>query len=429
MGILNAAPDSFSGDGLDGDADAIVARARQQLAEGAAILDLGGESTQPGSTQVPENIELARVMPALERLVGEVDAPISIDTSKPAVAEAALRAGARVLNDVSGLRDPALAEVAGRHDAWLVVMDNGWTRQPHQAGLDIFEVVSHELRRLVEEAVRAGVQRDRIIVDPGLGFGKTAEESLALLAATGELRERMRPHLVLCGPSRKGFTGTPLGLEPVERLETTLGAVALCAYLGADIIRVHDVRAAGRAAWIGSAAAAARGMTRLAYVGLGANVGDRRLTLRRAVAALAKAGQVDAVSSLWDTAPREVLDQPRFLNAAVAVLFRERTASDIVRLLAAIEADLGRSRGPRYGPRVVDLDLLMFGNGREERDGDIVVPHPRLTERLFALAPLVELAPDLVEPRTGRRVRDLLAGVANQDAVRLEGPEWSTGSS
>jgi dihydropteroate synthase len=258
MGILNAAPDSFSGDGLDGDAAAIVARARQHLTDGAAILDLGGESTQLGSTPVRENIELARIMPALERLVREVDAPISIDTSKPAVADAALRAGARVLNDVSGLRDRALAEVAARYDSWLVVMDNGWTRQPHQGGLDIVEVVSHELRRLVEEAVRAGVERHRIIVDPGLGFGKTPDESLALIAAIGELRERMRPHLVLCGPSRKGFTGTPLGLEPEERLETTLGAVALCAYLGADIIRVHDVRAAGRAAWIGSAAAAAR---------------------------------------------------------------------------------------------------------------------------------------------------------------------------
>jgi 2-amino-4-hydroxy-6-hydroxymethyldihydropteridine diphosphokinase len=170
-------------------------------------------------------------------------------------------------------------------------------------------------------------------------------------------------------------------------------------------------------------------MSRLGYVGLGANVGDREATLRRAVGALAEAGQVGAVSSLWETAPREVLDQPRFLNAAVAVHFPERTASDIVRLLARIEADLGRSPGPRYGPRVVDLDLLMFGDGREERDGDIVVPHPRLAERRFALAPLAELAPDLIEPRTGRRVRDLLAGVANQDAVRLEGPEWSTGSS
>lgn len=429
MGILNATPDSFSGDGLAGDAGAILARARQQLAEGAAILDLGGESTRPGASPVAEDAELARVIPALERLASEIDVPLSIDTSKPAVAEAALRAGARIVNDVSGLRDSSLAEVAARHGAWLVAMDNGWTRPGQASDGDIVDIVCGELRRLVAVAERAGVSRERIVVDPGLGFGKSAQESLALLAATGEIRKRLAPHLLLCGPSRKRFTGAVPGLEPHERLEPTLAAVGLAAYLGADIIRVHDVRAAARAAWLGAGAATARRRTRLVYIGLGANLGDRRATLRRAVDALARSGRVDAVSSLWETAPTEVTEQPRFLNAVAAVELPGRTAGAIVTQLKEIETALGRVSGPRYGPRVVDLDLLMFGDGREEHGGEVVVPHARLVERRFALEPLAELAPDLVEPRTGRPILDLLGQVADQDAIRVEGPRWWIGSS
>jgi dihydropteroate synthase len=429
MGILNATPDSFAGDGLGVDTDAIVARARQQLLDGAAVLDLGGESTRPRATPVPEDVELARVIPTLQRLVSEVDVPIAIDTSKAAVADAALQAGARIVNDVSGLRDPLLAAAAARHGAWLVVMDNGWTRARRTSGADIVDVVCDELRRLTRVAEDAGVARERILVDPGLGFGKTTDESLALLAATAELRERLRPHLFVCGPSRKRFVGAALGLAPQDRLEPTIGAVALAAHLGADIIRVHDVRAAARAAWLGAAAAAARRRTRLVYIGLGANLGDRRATLRRAVDAFARAGRVDAVSSLWESAPMEVEDQPRFLNAVVAAELPHHTAAAIIVQIKRIEADLGRLPGPRYGPRLIDLDLLVFGDGHEEREGDVIVPHARLLERRFALQPLAELAPDLVEPTTGQRICDLLARVAGQDVVRVEGPEWWTGSS
>ncbi len=144
---------------------------------------------------------------------------------------------------------------------------------------------------------------------------------------------------------------------------------------------------------------------------------------------LERIGRIGAVSSLWETGPREVLDQPRFLNAVVAVEASQCGAASIVSRLKWIETQLGRSPGPRSGPRVIDLDLLMFADGHAERDGDVVVPHPRLAERRFALAPLAELVPDLIEPRGGRRVRDLLAAVADQDAVRMEGPAWWTASS
>ena len=428
MGILNATPDSFAGDGLANDLEGLLARGRAQRAEGAAIVDVGGESTRPGATPVPEHEEIARVLPLVERLARTIDVPISIDTSKPAVAEAALRAGARIVNDVSGVRDPRLAEAAARHGAWLVVMDNGWTR-PTAPRESIVETVCAELARARDVALRAGVPRERIVVDPGLGFGKSAVESLALLAATAEIRSRLRPHLLLCGPSRKRFTGEPLGLGAGERLESTLGAVALAAFLGADMIRVHDVRESVRAAWLGAASAKAGGRgPRLAYVGLGANLGDARSTLRRAVDELARAGRVWGVSGLWETAPREVLDQPSFLNAAVAVELPDGRVGEVVARLKRIEDDLGRSPGPRYGPRAIDLDLLIFDRGAEERDGDVIVPHVRLVERRFALAPLAELAPDLVEPRTGRGVSELLDAVADQRARRVEGPEWWTAS-
>lgn len=424
MGVLNATPDSFSGDGLDLDADAVAARGHAQHAAGAAILDVGGESTRPGATPVPEDVELARVVPAAERLAADGDVLVSIDTSKSAVAEAALRAGARVVNDVSGLQDERLAEIAARHDAWLVVTDNGWTHPRRREG-SVVDAVCAELLRLVDVARRAGVARERIVVDPGLGFGKTAEETLALVAATAEIRERLAPHLLLSGPSRKSFIGRTLGQDdPRERLEGTLAAVAVAAFLGADIVRVHDVREADRAARFAAAAASARGEGRLVYIGLGSNLRDRRAALESAVAALGRLGRVVAVSGLWESAPMEVTDQPRFLNAVVALWSRLPRAADIIARLKLVEEVLGRRPGRRSGPRVIDLDLLVFADGAQVRDGDVAVPHARLTERRFALAPLADLAPDLVVPPAGRTVRELLGAVADQDARRVADSAW-----
>lgn len=253
--MLNATPDSFSGDGLAGDIEALVERGRRHVAEGAAMLDVGGESTRPGAVPVPEDEELARVLPAVERLAREIDATISIDTMKPGIAEAALLAGATMVNDVSGLVDPRLADVAARQKAWLVVTHNGWTHPTSEAGADIVEVVVAELERLVGLAVAAGVPPERVIVDPGLGFGKAPPESLALLRRISEVRQRLRPHPVLVGPSRKGFIGWALGVDVSDRLEGTLACVAVAAYAGAEIIRVHDVAPAVRVARMAAAIA------------------------------------------------------------------------------------------------------------------------------------------------------------------------------
>ena len=248
MAILNATPDSFSGDGLATDAGALAGRGRRYAADGARVIDLGGESTRPGAEPVAPDVELARVLPVLRALVGTMDAEVSIDTMKAGVADAALREGATIVNDVSGLRDAELVAVAARHRAFLVLTHNGHTTRAlgiAESG-DPVEDVVREIRRLEAIAVAHGVDAAHLIADPGLGFGKPARASLVLVARIAELRERLAPLPLLVGPSRKSFIGQALDLPVEERLEGTLACVALAAFVGVELIRAHDVVAAVR---------------------------------------------------------------------------------------------------------------------------------------------------------------------------------------
>ncbi len=249
MAVLNVTPDSFSGDGVVADAPALVARVERLVADGADIIDIGGESTRPGSAPVPLEEELRRVGPLLRALDGR-GIPVSIDTRKAEVAELAVRAGAEIVNDVSGLRDERLAAVAADHGARLVLIHNGWelAERGIPDGGDPVDRVVREVERLAAVAERRGVPRERLIADAGVGFGKTPEESLALVARTDELRRRVHPLPLLVGPSRKRFIGHALELPVEERLEGTLACVAIAAFAGAALIRVHDVRPAARVA-------------------------------------------------------------------------------------------------------------------------------------------------------------------------------------
>lgn len=234
--------------------DALVARGVAQAEAGAEILDLGGESSRPNSDPISLAEELGRVLPVLDGLQSRVRVPLSIDTVKPAVAEAALARGVVAVNDVSSLADPALAAVAARQDAWYVLMHNWW--QPHLAqwrgartgGWDVVDEVVDDLVRLAAQALAAGVRAERLILDPGLGFGKTAAENLELLGRTAELHARLAPYPLLIGPSRKRFVGRVLGLSVEDRLEGTLACVAAAVLAGAEIVRVHDVPASVRVA-------------------------------------------------------------------------------------------------------------------------------------------------------------------------------------
>ncbi|MCC6639949.1 MAG: dihydropteroate synthase [Deltaproteobacteria bacterium] len=267
MAVLNATPDSFSDGGCllgpDGmpDPAAAVRLAGQLVADGAHVLDVGGESTRPGAREVPEDEEIARTVPVLEALAKATAVPLSIDTRKARVAEAALAAGARVVNDVSGLRfDPDLARVVARGGATLVLghlRGVPETMQDEIAFDDCLAEVGAELAESAERACRAGVARDRLVVDPGIGFGKRTAENLALLAGAGRLRERLGLPL-LVGPSRKAFLGEITGDPVGERGRATIAACAVAVFAGADALRVHDVAGAARAAAVGLALRRAR---------------------------------------------------------------------------------------------------------------------------------------------------------------------------
>jgi len=250
MGIVNVTPDSFSGDGVMG-VDAARARARDLLAGGADILDVGGESTRPGATPVPVEEELARVIPVVEALAAETDAPISVDTTKAEVARRALRAGAVIVNDVSALEaDAAMAAVVADARAAVILMHGYRGAPPGPQGVlrrDILAEVTGYLRARVEAAVAAGIPREHILVDPGFGFGKTVQENLDVLRRLAEMRALGRP--IVISTSRKGTIGRVLGGLPVhERVEGTAATVAVSIVHGADVVRVHDVRAMARVA-------------------------------------------------------------------------------------------------------------------------------------------------------------------------------------
>ena len=237
VGILNLSPDSFAGDGLS-DVDAAVERALQMCREGVDLIDLGGESTRPGYQPVPLEVELARVLPVLEAIrANRVAAPISIDTTKPEVAEAALCAGAAALNDINGLRgDPRLAQVAARHGAPVIAMHN---RRGRPAAADPVAALLNGFAASLACARAAGIPEQRVILDPGFGFGWPPEQNYEILDRLRDLRAAGRP--LLAGLSRKRLTGGQFGWSPRERFEGSAAAAAIAVANGADLLRVHDV--------------------------------------------------------------------------------------------------------------------------------------------------------------------------------------------
>jgi dihydropteroate synthase len=233
MGILNLSPDSFSGDGVGDDIEAAVARARLLVDEGADIIDIGGESTRPGAKPVSAEDELRRVIPVIESLAGELSVPLSVDTYKSVVASRAVKAGAGMINDIWGLkRDPKLAQVAADVGVPIILVSN----QQDITCRDIVAEVISSLEKSISQAMEAGVAWQNIIIDPGIGFGKSVEQNLEVIRRLSELRSLGRP--ILLGTSRKFMVGLPFD----QRLEATAATVAIGITHGADMVRVHDVR-------------------------------------------------------------------------------------------------------------------------------------------------------------------------------------------
>jgi len=408
MGILNVTPDSFSDGGRHFEAAVAVERAKTMVAEGAAIVDVGGESTRPGHRPVSVEEELRRVAPVLAALGRELDAPVSIDTSKAAVAREAARLGASVINDVWGLqRDAGMADAVADTASAVVVMHN---RETADASIDILDEVERFFERSLTRAARAGVPFGRVLLDPGVGFGKTPEQNHACIWNLDRFRRLGCP--ILVGLSRKSFLGRIVGGAPDQRLLGTLVADAIALVRGASVLRVHDVaehkialdvfkplRASARPA--PPAGTGADGRASVVF-SLGGNVGDKAAALRRALGALGGEPGIElrAVSRLYRTPPWGKTDQDWFVNAcalAVTSLAPEALLDRVKR----IEVELGRVPSERWGPRVIDIDILAYDDvaldGRR-----LTLPHPELFNRAFVLVPLAEIAPE--RAIAGRRV-------------------------
>ena len=402
MGILNVTPNSFSDGGRHSDSAAAVARAKAMVAEGAAIVDVGGESTRPGHLPVSEDEELRRVVPVLEALGADLDAPVSIDTSKAAVAREAARLGACVINDVWGLqRDPGMADAVAETGSAVVIMHN---REQADPTIDILDEVERFFERSLNLAAAAGTPFGRILLDPGVGFGKTSRQNHACIWNLARFRRLGAP--ILVGLSRKSFIGRMSDAAVNERLPGTLAADTIALMQGASVLRVHDVAEnrtaldvfmALRSAGVPLSAEEPEDNGRVRVVlALGGNVGDKVASLRRALRAIAGEPGIEltAVSRFYRTPPWGKTDQDWFVNAC-ALGWTTLAPKALLGRLKTLEVELGRVPAERWGPRVIDIDLIAY-DGVSLKTEQLTLPHPELFNRAFVLVPLAEIAPDLM---------------------------------
>lgn len=395
MGILNVTPDSFSDGGAHNTFDAALAHAQAMVDEGALIIDVGGESTRPGSAEVDTDEELARVLPVVQALT-EKGLCVSIDTRHPAVAQACVKAGASIINDVSGFRDADMVRVAVSCDAGLVVMHMQGEPGTMQDNPTYDDVVAEVRDYLAEQASMledAGVAHERICIDPGPGFGKTFSQTLELMRNTHEFARLGYP--VMAAVSRKGFIGHVYDIPNAsDRDQASAQEAAMACELGASIVRTHNVAETRKAL---------EDVRPFAFIALGCNVAlvaDPGYEREGKIAMLNQAlsdismmpdTQLVDVSSFYASEPAYKEDQDEFVNA-VALVRTGLAPRDLLRYLQAIENSLGRVRHEANGPRTCDLDILDYQLYVSD-DEQLTLPHPRILERDFVVKPLLEIRP------------------------------------
>ena len=404
MGILNVTPDSFSDGGEHNTLEQAVEHAHKLIADGAQIIDVGGESTRPGATSVDIEEELARVLPVIEALAEE-DVCVSVDTRHSQVALEALQAGASIINDVTGFTDPRMLDIAANSDAGLVVMHNGRlkaTGNKDEAGAetDIVTHVADFLQTQTHKLEKAGVNPNRICIDPGPGFGKTAEQSLDVMRNITEFVHL--GYAVMAAPSRKSYlTHAYKSLKdskPEERDVASAAECLLAAELGAHVLRVHNVEITK---------AALRDLRPRVLLGIGCNqvtndileacAGDavraKKTLLNRTVGALSMLpdSELIDVSSYYESEPAYNENQDKFLNAVVLLRCGE-SPRDLLKNIHEIENNLGRIRTIKNGPRTCDIDILDYQMYVYESD-ELTLPHPRINERDFVVKPIQEILP------------------------------------
>lgn len=395
MGILNVTPDSFSDGGEHADLASAVAHAERMVQDGAAIIDVGGESTRPGADTVTVEEEIARTIPVVNALV-ERGWCVSIDTRHAEVARAAVEAGASIINDVSGFRDPAMVEVACACDAGLVVMHmqgDPATMQNDPVYTDVVVEVRDYLRERAMTLEAAGIVHERICIDPGPGFGKTVKQTIELVRNFQEFVRLGYP--VMAALSRKSFIGYAYKIEePRDRDEASASEALMACELGASIVRTHNVA---------ETAKALKDLRPYALLGLGCNVplvahpGEERegkiALINQAITELCSLpdSQIIDISSFYESEPAYYVDQDVFVNAVV--LMRTGLApKELLKYLQAIENSLGRVREIENGPRTCDIDIIDYQLYVTDNDL-LTLPHPRALERDFVVTPLLELLP------------------------------------
>ncbi len=395
MGILNVTPDSFSDGGLYDDFDSAVAAGLQMVEDGALIVDVGGESTRPASTPVSEEQELARVIDVVRELASH-DICVSIDTRHASVARACVQAGASVINDVSGFRDQAMVDVARSCQAGLVVMHMQGTPDTMQND-PVYSDVVVEVRDYLQVQAQmlqdAGIDRDRICIDPGPGFGKTASQTMELVRNLQEFVHLGYP--VMIAVSRKSFIGSAYHIDdPLERDQASAQEALLACEQGASVVRTHNV-----ALTVETLA----DLRPYVLLGLGCNVAlvanpgeeaeGKIAQLDKAIADLCimPDSQVIDVSGYYESEPAYLEDQEDFINAVVLM----RTGlppKELLDYIHAIENALGRVREQKNGPRTCDIDILDYQLYVSEFE-ELTLPHPGVCERDFVVKPLLEILP------------------------------------
>lgn len=397
MGILNLTPDSFSDGGSYPTPEDAIARGLQMIEEGALIIDVGGESTRPGAAPVSEEEECARVLDVVKALASK-GICVSIDTRHAPVARAALAAGASIINDVSGFRDPAMVDLAASCDAGLVVMhmggDDPRTMQNESVYEDVVAEVRDYLKAQADNLIAHGVARERICLDPGPGFGKTAKQTIELMRNFHEFNRLGFPTMVAV--SRKSYIGEAYQIEdPKERDSASAAEALMACELGASVIRTHNVAL--------TAQALEENLRPYVLIGMGCNVAlvaDEGEEREGKIAMINKAigdmcmlpdTQIIDISSYYESEPAYFEDQDLFVNTVVLI----RTGlppQELLTYLQAIENSLGRVRTQKNGPRTCDLDILDYQGYVSDLEV-LTLPHPLLLERDFVVKPLLELLP------------------------------------
>lgn len=398
MGILNVTPDSFSDGGMHNGYEAALAHARAMVDAGARIIDVGGESTRPGAAAVSIEEELARTVDVVRALAAD-GICVSIDTRHAEVARACVEAGAAIINDVSGFRDPAMVEVAASCDAGCVVMHmkgEPATMQDNPVYDDVVAEVRDYLAGQAAMLEAAGVAPERICIDPGPGFGKTPSQTMELMRNFHEFSHLGYP--TMCAVSRKRYIGEAYGIpEALQRDEASATEALMACELGASVVRAHNVEATVKAL------ADLRPYVLIALgsnVALVANPGEETegkiANLQQAITGLCSIPdtQIIDISSFYESEPAYYEDQDAFVNAVLLA----RTGvppKELLRYLHAIENSLGRVREIENGPRTLDLDIVDYQMYVGESD-ELTLPHPRATERDFVVKPLLEILPNHV---------------------------------